>query len=147
MTAPGTPVVEGWFQADPEPRLLGSRCAACGAWCFPPVAVHCPNPACQGGDLEVRPLSRRGRVWSFTDARYQPPPPFVPRHDPYRPFALAAVELAEGLVVLGQVADGYGLADLAVGAEVEVVVEPLDDRGPGHTVWRWRPVAAPGDAS
>ena len=34
------------------------------------------------------------------------------------PFALAAVELPEGLVVLGQVAAGFGVADLRVGAEV-----------------------------
>ena len=89
------------------------------------------------------PLSRRGTVWSYTDARYQPPPPYIPRTDPYEPFALAAVELeAEGLVVLGQVADGYGVADLRVGTEVELVVEPLytDDDGTTRTTWRWRPV-------
>ena len=71
-------------------------------------------------------------MWSYTDARYQPPPPYIPRVEPYEPFALAAVELeAEGLVVLGQVADGYGVDDLTVGAPVELVVEPLytDDDG------------------
>ena len=48
-------------------------------------------------------LSRRGRIWSYTDARYQPPPPYVAA-DPYVPFCLAAVELAaEKLVVMGQV--------------------------------------------
>ena len=56
-------------------------------------------------------------MWSYTDARYQPPPPYVPGAEPYEPFALAAVELeAEGLVVLGQVAAGYGVVDLTVGA-------------------------------
>ena len=39
--------------------------------------------------------------------------------------------------MLGQVAAGYGVADLAVGAEVEVVVEALDDE---LQVWRWKPV-------
>ena len=83
-----------------------------------------------------------------TDARYQPPPPYVPRADPYEPFALAAVELdAEGIVVLGQVADGYGVDDLSVGAPVELVVEPLYTDGDGieRTVWRWKPVAAAGE--
>ena len=48
----------------------------------------------------------RGRVWSYTDARYQPPPPYVAA-DPYVPFCLAAVELAaEKLVVMGQVVPG-----------------------------------------
>jgi hypothetical protein len=42
---------------------------------------------------------------------------------------------------MGQVADGYGVADLRVGAEVELVVEPLyaDDSG-DRTIWRWKPV-------
>jgi uncharacterized OB-fold protein len=80
-------------------------------------------------------------VWSYTDAQYQPPPPYVPASDPYEPFALAAVELPEGIVVLGQVAAGYGVADLAVGREVELVVEPLyaDETGV-RTIWRWKPV-------
>ena len=54
---------------------------------------------------------------------------------------LAAVELPEGLVVLGQVAEGYGVADLAVGAEVELVVETLyEDETGERTTWRWRPL-------
>ena len=57
------------------------------------------------------------------------------------PFALAAVELPEGLVVLGQVAAGYGVADLRVGGEVELVVETLyTDESGERTVWRWKPV-------
>jgi uncharacterized OB-fold protein len=85
-------------------------------------------------------------VWSYTDAQYQPPPPYIPAAEDHRPFALAAVELPEGLIVLGQVAEGYGVADLRVGAEVELVVEPLhtDDTGV-RTVWRWRPVTEPAE--
>ena len=81
-----------------------------------------PAPARSSRTTE---LSRRGTVWSYTDAQYQPPPPYIPRSDPYVPFALAAVELPEGIVVLGQVADGYGVDDLQVGTEVELVVETL----------------------
>lgn len=87
-------------------------------------------------------MSRRGRIWSYTDARYTPPPPYVAA-DPFVPFAIAAVELeAEGLVVLGQVASGFGVDQLAVGDEVELVVEPayVDGDGVTRTVFRWRPV-------
>lgn len=131
--------VDHWFRTEPEPALLGSRCTACTSVFFPPVAEEsfCRNPACAGTAFEAVPLSRRGRVWSYTDAQYQPPAPYVPTSDPFEPFALAAVELPEGLTVLGQVAAGYGVADLTVGAEVEVVVEPLDD---DLQVWRWKPV-------
>lgn len=140
-----TPAVAGWFTDGPEPALLASRCTTCRDLVFPPSSAgFCRNPACDGDDVEPAALSRRGTVWSYTDAQYQPPEPYVgPRADdePYRPFALAAVELPEGIVVLGQVADGFGVADLRVGAEVEVVVETLyADESGDRTVWRWRPV-------
>jgi uncharacterized protein len=46
--------------------------------------------------------------------------------------------------VLGQVATGYGVDDLAVGDTVELVVEPMhtDDDGVEHLIWRWRPTTA-----
>ncbi|MDP3967358.1 MAG: OB-fold domain-containing protein [Nocardioides sp.] len=135
-----TPAVD-WFTTGAEPALIGSRCAECGTIAFPRETSFCKNPACSGEEFADVELSRRGTVWSYTDAQYQPPPPYVPRSDPYEPFALAAVELPEGLVVLGQVAEGFGVADLRVGATVEVVVEPLytDETGT-RTVWRWKPV-------
>ncbi|RNM16266.1 Zn-ribbon domain-containing OB-fold protein [Nocardioides pocheonensis] len=137
-----SPVIEGWFTTGPEPALIGSRCTTCGSTFFPRTAGFCRNPACSGEEFEDAELSRRGRIWSYTDAQYQPPAPYVPATDPYEPFALAAVELPEGIVVLGQVAHGYGVADLAVGQEVELVVEPLhaDETGT-RTIWKWRPVA------
>jgi uncharacterized OB-fold protein len=136
-----TPAIAGWFRTDPEPALLGSRCTSCGTVAFPKASGFCGNPACSGEDFTEHPLSRTGRVWSYTDAQYQPPPPYLPTADPYVPFALAAVELAEGLVVLGQVADGFGVKDLKVGAAVELVVETLytDEQGE-RTIWRWKPV-------
>ncbi|MFC5728841.1 MULTISPECIES: Zn-ribbon domain-containing OB-fold protein [Nocardioides] len=146
MTA--TPVIDGWFTTGEEPHLLASRCIGCSNIVFPPVSSeaggatsYCRNPTCDGEEHETVELSRRGTVWSYTDAQYQPPAPYVPQAEPYQPFALAAVELPEGIVVLGQVADGYGVADLKVGAEVELVVETLntDDSG-DRTIYRWRPV-------
>ena len=148
-SATASPAIEGWFTTEGSPALLGSRCTACGTVFFPREEAFCRNPGCTGEAFDEVPLSRRGRVWSYTDARYQPPPPYVPRTGAYEPFALAAVELeAEGLVVLGQVADGYGVDDLAVGADVELVVEPLytDDDGVERTTWRWRPVGPVGVA-
>ena len=137
------PAIEGWFSRGDEPALLGTRCRECGTVFFPREEAFCRNPGCAGEAFDEVPLSRRGKVWSYTDARYQPPPPYIPASDPYEPFALAAVSLeAEGLVVLGQVASGFGVGDLKVGDEVELVVEPLytDDDGTVRTTWRWRPV-------
>jgi uncharacterized protein len=137
------PAIEGWFDPDAaEPALLGRRCPVCGTFSFPPGAPACPNPRCQEATPghEV-PLSRRGRVWSFTDARYQPPEPYVAA-DPFQPFCIAAVELAdERLVVLGQVVAGITVDDLRVGDEVELVVDTLyEDDEHEYLVWKWRPV-------
>jgi uncharacterized OB-fold protein len=142
MTA--TPAIEGWFTAGDEPALTGSRCTTCSTVFFPPrpaEGAFCGNPACAGEDFEQVALSRHGTVWSYTDAQYQPPPPYIPPTEPFEPFALAAVELPEGLIVLGQVAQGYGVADLRVGSDVELVIETLytDETGE-RSIWRWKPV-------
>ena len=58
------------------------------------------------------------------------------------PYAVAAVELeAERMVVLGQVAPGHTVDDLAVGMEVELTEGTLyEDDEAEYTVWMWRPV-------
>jgi uncharacterized protein len=136
------PAVEGWFTLDDGPALLGTRCATCGTVFFPREERWCRNPECDGTDLPEVRLSRRGRVWSYTNACYQPPAPYVPRTDPFVPFTLAAVELSEEqLVVLGQVVDGVGVEDLSVGTEVELVLDTLfEDEGTETIVYKWKPV-------
>jgi hypothetical protein len=140
------PAVEGWFSVadDGTAALTGSRCAGCGTYAFPAATMFCGNPDCDSQEFEVVALSRRGRIWSYTDARYQPPPPYVPA-DPYVPFCLVAVELAaEELVVMGQVVGGVTVGDLTVGDEVELVVDTLyseDDHD--YLVWKWKPVGVP----
>lgn len=136
------PAVEGWFTLDTEaPRLLGSRCSSCGTYFFPRAEGYCRNPDCEGTDLVEAPLSRTGRIWSFTDNRYQPPAPYISA-DPFEPYAIAAVELAEEkMVVLGQLTPGTDVAGLHAGDEVELVLGPLyEDEDHEYLVWRWRPV-------
>jgi len=133
--------VDGWFTMDGgEPVLLASRCTSCGTYVFPKKTLFCPNPTCGSADFEEARLSRTGKIWSYTDAQYQPPPPYVAA-DPYVPFCIAAVELAdEKMVVMGQVVDGVKAAELRVGMDVELVVEPLyEDDEHEYMVWKWRP--------
>jgi uncharacterized OB-fold protein len=136
------PAVEGWFTTDPRPALLGSRCSTCGTYAFPRERIFCRNPQCRSRDFEEVELSRTGRIWSYTDARYQPPAPYVAATDPYQPFALAAVELAEEkMVVMGQVSASVDVADLRIGTEVEVTVDTLyEDDDHEYLVWKWRPL-------
>jgi uncharacterized OB-fold protein len=136
------PAVEGWFSLDEgHPALLASRCTTCGTYAFPKETFFCGNPACAGTEFDEVMLSRRGRIWSFTDARYQPPPPYVVA-EPYVPFCIAAVELAdEKMVVMGQVVGGVTAGELRVGMEVELVLEPLyEDDDHQYLVWKWRPL-------
>lgn len=137
---------EGWFTlpgdgAD-DAALIGHRCVRCGTWAFPCPPLGCPNPGCDADELEARPLPRRGRLWSYTDARYPPPPPYIVPDTGHEPFCIAAVEIPEArIVVLGQVVAGVSVDDLRVGDEMEVTVDALftDDDGE-HLVWKWRPV-------
>ena len=137
------PAVEGWFTTGEEPALVGSRCSTCGNYAFPREAFFCRNPPCDGTEFEDVPLSRRGRIWSFTDACYQPPSPYVAA-DPFVPFCIAAVELAaEKMVVMGQVIPEVTVDDLAVGDEVELVLDVLyEDDDHEYLVWKWRPVGS-----
>lgn len=134
---------EGWFTLDEDaPALIGQRCDTCETYAFPRVAHGCPNPACAGTEMAEVPLSRRGKVWSYTDARYQPPSPYVVPTEKHEPFAIAAVELAEeAMVVMGQVVAGITVDDLTVGQEMELVLDVLfSDDETEHLIWKWRPI-------
>jgi len=135
------PVIDGLFREDDDgdAHLLGGRCPACGAYFFPKQWSFCRNPTCSGGELDDVELSTQGTLWSFTDNRYAPPPPY-PAREPFEPYGVAAVELSdEKVIVLGQVARDTDLTKLSVGDSMELVVEPLyetDDEV--RTVWKWR---------
>jgi uncharacterized OB-fold protein len=136
------PAVDGWWSLDDSgvPNLVGATCPQCGTYVFPPRENNCPNPGCGADELEQVRLSRRGTLWSYTENRYQPPPPY-PQQAQFEPFAVAAVQLAdEGLIVLGKVVEGTLAADLKVGMEMELTTMALyvDDDGIEHTVYAWR---------
>ena len=147
MTTTSAPALgaEGWFTTEGEPALIGTRCTTCSTTVFPPTATFCPNPACRGRELAQVELSRRGTVWSYTDAQYQPPPPYVPPADEPRAVRHRRRRAGRraGSWCSARWCAGVGVDDLTVGTEVEVVVEPLyADDGGDHLMWKWKPVAA-----
>ena len=139
------PIIDGWFTDDIDaPTLIGAKCSQCGTFVFPPRSSDCPNPNCDSITLDTTPLSRFGRIWSYTENCYAPPLPYVAA-EPYEPYALAAVELAaEGLVVLGRVATGIRAVDLKVGMEMQLELD-VSHRDADHEymVYVWAP-ATPG---
>jgi hypothetical protein len=139
---PQVPVIEGWFTQGPQPHLIGARCRGCGTYFFPKTQTLCANPGCGSSEFEEVELSRRGRIWSYTENRYPPPEPYV-APDPFVPYTVAAVELErERMIVLGQVAPGVDPESLRVGTEVELGVGTLyADEQREYLVWNWRPAA------
>ena len=125
-----------------QPKLLGSQCTSCGTYYFPKISHFCKNPACDGEVFEEVPLSRTGKVWSFTNAAYQPPEPYI-APDPFVPFTIAAVELEkEKMIILGQVIQGVEVSELKAGMEMELVLETLyEDEESEKVTWKWQPTA------
>lgn len=145
MSKKKVPAKEGWYTMDEaKPQLIGSRCTSCKSYFFPKQSLYCANPSCDGEKFEDVPLSRTGKIWSYTNTCYAPPAPYVPTTDPFQPFAIAAVELeAEKMVVLGQVVKGVDVDKLKLGMKMELVLETLyEDDQNEYLVWKWKPVAA-----
>lgn len=139
---PLAPAIEGWHTMTAKPHLIGSQCQACGTYFFPKQNDYCRNPQCESTDFREVELSRTGTVWSYTNACYKPPAPFVAQ-EPFVPYAIAGVQLdTEQMVVLGQVVDGLTVDDLKVGMPVELVLETLHETDNDIKVtWKWQPLA------
>jgi uncharacterized OB-fold protein len=143
MSKQRTPAIEGWFDMDADaPHLLGTQCRSCKTYFFPRETSFCRNPGCAGTEFDEVPLSRRGRLWSFTNNCYKPPAPYV-SPEPFEPYAIAAVELErEKMVVLGQVVAGVSVESLKAGMAMELVLDTLfEDDGNEYVIWKWRPAA------
>ena len=140
---PRVPAIENWFTMDDDPpHLLGLHDPGSGSYFFPKDVAVSAVPGRAGAALEEVPLSRTGRLWSYTTNHYQPPDPYV-SPDPFVPYTVAAVELAaERMVVLGQLAPGVDPETLELGMEMELVLDTLfEDDAAQHIIWKWKPVA------
>lgn len=140
--------IDGWFTLDDEPHLIGTKCSESGTYFFPPETTMSRAPGHASSDLEPVELSRTGTLWSYTNAGYKPPDPYIPTTDPYEPFFIAAVQLdAEKMVVLGQCVAGVRAEDLTVGTEMELVLDVLftetdteTQSDTDHMIWKWQPI-------
>lgn len=128
---PSRPMRPGLFQTDP-PALLGSRCADCDALHYPPKRA-CPD--CHGQNITAQPLSTRGVISAVTVVRNAPT--FFPQ-----PYALAYVELPEGIRIFTQLAD-VDLDTVRIGMPVELSIEPIRKDADGTTdviAYRFHPL-------
>jgi uncharacterized OB-fold protein len=133
------PVAEGVFEGSAdEPRLIGSRCAACGISTFP-AQDSCPR--CASTEMPEHRLPQRGRLWAWTTQEFPPPsPPYVgPTGDAFQPYGVGYVELADELRVEARLTRADGLR---TGMEMELVLVPfrIDDDGNEVVTFAFRPV-------
>ncbi len=125
------PVAQGVFtEAPEEPRLIGSRCDACGIVTFP-AQDACPR--CASTAMTERRLPPRGRLWAWTTQDFPPPsPPYAgPTGDAFVPYAVGYVELGDEVKVETRLTQADGLR---VGMEMELVLVPFRTDGDGNEV-------------
>ena len=139
------PVEEGFFtipeRAGEPPRLLGSRCRACGEVFFPRRLVCAKCLARDNADVELGP---RGRLYTWT---YTHVPMFGALRADVGGYGVGQIDLPDGPRVQA-VLDG-GPKDFAIGMEMELDLETLrvNAKGEEVVIFRFRPVSRPGGAS
>ena len=97
------------------PYLIGGKCTSCQAVFFPKQAI-CPR--CTGQSIEETPLSRRGKLYTYTEV-YQKPPDY---NGPI-PYLIGRILLPEGVFVLAQLKAKK--EDLRIDMDMELVVESI----------------------
>lgn len=114
------------------PYLIGGKCGSCLAVVFPTQSI-CPR--CTGQDIVQTPLSRRGKLFTYTEVHQKPPD----YHGPV-PYLIGRVQLPEGVFVLSQLKARK--SDLRINMDMEMTVELIGRDGDGKEImgYLFRPV-------
>jgi len=115
-----------------KPHLIGTKCKACGSYHFPqePVCQYCFSE-----DVEVVPLSSRGKVYSCTVFRHHRR---VPGYNGPIPYMFGRVALPEGAGVLTPFTDVDMDQALDEGTEVELRMEKYGDDEAGNEIMTFK---------
>jgi uncharacterized OB-fold protein len=108
------PNVENFYRYCAERRLMGVKCAKCGAILWPPREV-CPK--CLGGELEWCEFKGRGKLLTYTIIHF-PPSQF----QALAPYAVGIMKLEEGPQMPGMVRN-VKLEELRIGMDLEIDFE------------------------
>lgn len=110
------------------PYLRGGKCVSCEAVFFPRQSI-CPR--CTGREILETPLSRKGKLYTYTEV-YQKPPDY----DGPVPYVIGRVLLPEGVFVLSQLAARK--EDLRIDLEMALIVEPAYRDASGTEVFGYK---------
>ncbi len=98
-----------------RPYLIGGKCASCQAVFFPKQSI-CPR--CTGQRIEETPLSRKGKLYTYTEVFQKPPD-----YDGPIPYLIGRILLPEGVFVLAQLKAKK--EDLKIDMDMVLVVESI----------------------
>jgi hypothetical protein len=110
-------------------HLIGSRCRVCNEAFFP-KRHYCAS--CTSAEMEEIRLSQKGKIHTYTISRATPPGSIMKA-----PYGIAQIQLPEGAMVTGVLAD-CDLEALSIGIEVELVVEKVNEDEEGNDVMSFK---------
>lgn len=112
--------------------LVGGKCSTCNEIIFPKPAI-CPR--CTGTHIAEIPLSRSGKLYTYTEV-YQKPPDYGGTI----PYIIGRILLPEGVFILSQLDANF--ADLKVNEEMQLSVKMIyrDECGNEVTGYMFSPV-------
>ncbi len=130
MTDSGTkkkiPIRPGRFMIPEEPGslpyLTAGKCKNCGKVFFPTRQI-CLN--CSHQEMEIIPLSGKGKVYSYTEVHQQLPGALVKT-----PYMIVIVAMPEGCQIHGVITEKY--QNIGVEADVEVYFEKMMEDKDGN---------------
>lgn len=131
----GIPIRAGLFtlpsQSGERAHLIGSHCKRCNQISFPPRAV-CSK--CFNDELDNIPLSRKGKLYTYSIIHY-PPPGLT------APYAIGYIDLPEKVRVFSILTD-WDHERLKVGMDLELTIEKFKEDKEGNIIltYKFRPV-------
>jgi uncharacterized OB-fold protein len=132
--APEYFTVPGEGAEDQRPRLLGSRCPACGEHFYPRrlVCAKCLHEGCE--DVVLSPT---GTLWTYTYVRV---PLFAKKDAVVSAYGVGQVDLPEGPRIQAILVGGPD--DFEIGMALELDLETLsqDKDGDDVVIYRFRPI-------
>ena len=134
------PFAPGFLTLPLYPRekvnLLGTKCRDCGAVLLGSREVC---EACASRNVAVVPLSKEGKVWSYTIMRYVPPWPFAIPNPYSPPIPVAWVKLPEGVLFVSHIE--CSPEEIKIDMSVELVLEKgwEDEAGNDVLMYRFKP--------
>ena len=123
-----------WREIKYRYRLIGERCSKCGSIYFPRRKI-CPR--CGSRELTDHKLSEKGRLASWTVVRNPPK-----EYEKYAPYAVALIELDDGVRVLSQLVD-VEPEEIKAGMRVEATFRKIKEEGTSGIIeygYKFRPV-------